>query len=90
MKATINGLNQEIEKYKSESNYWRSKLTESEKKYEQQVSSLMNKKTTNNNAVKEYEDKLEELTEEKEHFRDLLYQEKQSHMLTKEKRKLIS
>lgn len=89
-KMSLNSLQQELEKYKSEYAFIHNKLMDTEKKLDQQVSTLNYKKTSSNNVVKEYECRLEELVEEKENWRDLLYQEKQTHAQTKEKCNVIS
>ena len=77
-------------KCNSERAFYREKLAEAESRLEQQANNIIVKRTSSNNAVKEYETKLEELTEERENWRDLLYQEKQSHMQTRERCRLTS
>lgn len=86
----VGGLQQEAHKYKTESSALHYRLSETESRLEQQANTLIVKKTSSTNVAREYENKLEELTEEKENWRDLLYQEKQNHAQTREKCRFIS
>ena len=90
MKAVVNSQQKEIERFRAENAFLAEKLADTENRFANQVTNLTVKGNSNTHTVKEYENKLEELTEERENWRDLLYQEKQSHMQTKEKCELNS
>ena len=87
-KSSASDLQKEVDRYRIEIKALTDKLKDAERRLEYQTNNFQTKQTTATTAVKEFENKLEELTEEKENWRDLLYQEKQNSQQIKERCKI--